>query len=155
LYEQLSSLAEGLFVGRVLNPAAFPYYRIYIIETYSKSFAVKIEEIQFFSNSRFYPTEDNMDWVGYSFPTAKRPDAYCLCVRESSTFDKWKLQGSNDGVFWFDADYRYEPDFIGWKCFEIQKPVSCKMWRVLVMHWKRWVSEENKGLVEFELFNVT
>ena len=152
LDEQLESLNEGLVVRRISSPSAYPYYRFYVLGIYSRSFAVQINEIRLFSNARYYPPEDTMDWVGYSFPTAKRPEGYCLFVREASTFDKWKLQGSDDGAFWFDVDYRYEPDFVGWKCFVIQKPASYKMWRILIMHWKRWAM--TKGLVEFELFDI-
>jgi hypothetical protein len=94
-----------------------------------------------------------MHWVGYDFGTPILAQRYCMKTLDGYGFNRWKLQGSHDGIFWVDVDYQDQPDWVGWKCVEIEdNELYFPRWRLLVMNWD---DLSNPGLIEFEIFRRT
>jgi hypothetical protein len=91
-----------------------------------------------------------MHWFGYDFGTPTLVQRYCINTTDHSGFTEWKLQGSDDGVFWIDVDHQVSPEWVGWNCFDIESnELEFPRWRLLIMNW---TTESSPGLVEFEVF---
>lgn len=153
LDEQTDVFIDGLWTGYMMNYKPYSFYQLYILETHSQAFGTRINDIQFYINSKDYMPEAKMHWVGYDFtPKKMRVDYYCIYLREGQGFDKWKLQASDDGILWTDIDFREEPNFVEWGCFEITgNQREFQKWRLLVMNWTRGTQP---GLVELELYQA-
>ena len=146
-------IVNKLWTGYILNYTPYSFYRIYILGTQSQAFGTRIDDIQFYINSKDYVPESQMHWIGYDFtPKQVNVGYYCVNLKDGQGFRKWKIQGSDDGILWTDIDFQEQPDFVGWKCFEITgNQQSFLKWRLLILDW---VSGSQPGIVELELYSV-
>ena len=143
--------SEGQLINIVVNNVtAYNSYRLYITAVWSALYAVNVSDIQLYINSRANNPESSMHWLGYNFEQEILVQRYCMMVPEAGGFTEWKLQGSNDGIFWSDVDYQKTTDWIGWKCIDIEaNELSFFRWRLLIMNWSRLHQPQ---LIEFEIF---
>lgn len=142
--------SEGLIERIFSNTIAYSYYRLYITDVWSRYYGIRVNELQLYSGYHNNKPESQMHWIGYDFEQEILVQRYCMCVPQGSSFNEWKLQGSKDGIFWIDVDYQNQPDFVGWKCIDIENNnLSFNRWRLVIMNWS---SYSQPGLIELELF---
>lgn len=140
----------GLLSYTFENSTGYSRYRLYITEVWSQLYGVKINELVLYTNSTNNRLESSMHWIGYDLLTSTKIQRYCIYTADHLGFTEWKLQGSSDGVFWVDIDYQDQPEWVGWKCIEIEEnELSFSKWRLLIMNWN---SNSSPGLIELELF---
>ena len=150
LDEVLNEESEGLIERVISNTTSYSSYRLYITDVWSRYYGIRVNELQMYSGYYNNIPESQMHWIGYDFEQRILVQRYCMNVPDGSSFGEWKLQGSNDGIFWIDVDYQVQPDFVGWKCIDIvNNNLSFNRWRLVIMRWSRF---SNPSLVELELF---
>jgi hypothetical protein len=149
LHTVTDNTRSGKLINRMSNSNEYSHYRLNITSMPEGELDVRIDQIQLFINSKGYILEADMHYIGYQYNDSTVVKRYCLCTKDTSTFTEWKLQGSNNGIIWTDVDVRKEPEFIGWKCIEINNELSYSFWRVLVMKWGTF---SVPGLTEVEFY---
>jgi hypothetical protein len=152
LHTITNNTRHGKVINRMSNSNEYSHYRFHITSMPEDELDVRIDQIQLFINSKDYNLEADMHYIGYQYNNPVIVKRYCLCTKDTSTFTEWKLQGSSNGIIWTDVDARKEPEFIGWKCIEIDNTLSYSFWRVLVMKWGTF---SVPGLTEVEFYGET
>ena len=90
-----------------------------------------------------------MHYVGFQYNDPIQVERYCFLIRGNSIFTRWKLQGSNNGIIWYDVDTRDEAEYIGWKCVEIVNQLSFTYWRLVFFRWSRF---STPGIAEVKFY---
>lgn len=151
LDEQVDIETEGLLTFLVSNSTSYLYYRLYITEVWSRSYGIRVNEFQLYANCHVNRLESSLHWLGTDLKQPTLVQRYCLNVPDGSTFTEWKLQGSDDNYFWLDVDHQVSPEWVGWKCIDIESNnLSFNKWRILILNWN---SNSSPGLTEFEIFH--